>query len=108
HVGAELGGRGVTTRRPLFAAAALLDAGGRKVLLEIHRDYVRAGAQVVTANTFRTNQRASGARWRELTGTAVKIARDSGAFSVAGSIAPVEDCYRPDLRPPPPLAPHAP
>ena len=98
--GTELGARGVNTRTNLFSAAALLDEKDQQTLLEVHRDYVQAGAQVVTANTFRTNPRKAGARWRELTATAVRIARASGAQTVAGSIAPVEDCYLPDLRPP--------
>jgi putative hydrolase of the HAD superfamily len=102
--GTELGRRGVDTRTPLFSAAALLDAKGRQTLLEVHRDYVRAGAQVVTANTFRTNPRKAGPRWRELTRDALRIARDSGAQVVAGSMAPVEDCYLPQLRPPPDVA----
>jgi S-methylmethionine-dependent homocysteine/selenocysteine methylase len=97
--GTELGRRGVNTRTAMFSAAALLDSKGRQTLLEVHRDYVRAGAQVVTANTFRTNPRKAGPRWRELTRLAVKLARESGA-AVAGSIAPVEDCYRPELSPP--------
>jgi S-methylmethionine-dependent homocysteine/selenocysteine methylase len=101
--GTELGRRGVDTRGLLFSAQALLDPRGVATLREVHRDYVRAGAQVVTANTFRTNPRKAGPRWRELTGLAVRLARESGA-AVAGSIAPVEDCYRPDLRPPPEVA----
>jgi S-methylmethionine-dependent homocysteine/selenocysteine methylase len=102
--GTELGRRGVNTRTPLFSAAALLDASGRRTLLDVHRDHVSAGAQVVTANTFRTNPRQAGPRWRELTETAVRIARESRAPFVAGSIAPVEDCYLPELRPPPDVA----
>ena len=47
--------------RPGFA-----DEKGRETLREVHRDYVAAGAQVVTANTFRTNPRKAGPRWREL------------------------------------------
>jgi S-methylmethionine-dependent homocysteine/selenocysteine methylase len=97
--GTLLGERGVNTRGPLFSAQALLDARGLELLREVHREYADAGAQLVTANTFRTNPRKAGARWRELTSLAVKSARTAGV-RVAGSIAPVEDCYRPDLRPP--------
>jgi S-methylmethionine-dependent homocysteine/selenocysteine methylase len=97
--GTELGRRGVNTRTALFSTAALLDETGRRTLGEVHRDYVAAGAQVITANTFRTNPRKAGPRWRELTETAVRIARESGAQAVAGSMAPVADCYRPELRP---------
>lgn len=97
--GTELGRRGVDTRTPLFSAAALLDAAGIERLREVHRDYVAAGAQAITANTFRTNPRKAGERWRELTRLAVSLAKKTGAV-VAGSMAPVEDCYRPELRPP--------
>ncbi|HMC35870.1 MAG TPA: homocysteine S-methyltransferase family protein, partial [Myxococcales bacterium] len=96
--GTELGRRGVDTRGALFSAAALLSEEGIAALRAVHAAYVQAGAQVITANTFRTNPRKAGGRWRELTRLAVRIARESGA-KVAGSIAPVEDCYRPDLRP---------
>jgi S-methylmethionine-dependent homocysteine/selenocysteine methylase len=92
--GTELARRGVDTRGQLFSAQALLSDEGIAVLREVHRDYVRAGAQVITANTFRTNPRAAGARWRELTAQAVRMARESGAV-VAGSIAPITDCYTP-------------
>ena len=101
--GTELGRRGVETRGRLFSGQALLDLHGIETLRGVHRDYAQAGAQVITANTFRTNPRKAGARWRELTGLAVRIARETGAL-VAGSIAPVEDCYRADLRPPPDVA----
>ncbi len=97
--GTELGRRGVDTRTALFSAAALLDERGMQTLREVHRDYVKAGAQVVTANTFRTNPRKAGPRWRELTEMAVRLARESGAQAVAGSMAPVADCYLPELRP---------
>jgi S-methylmethionine-dependent homocysteine/selenocysteine methylase len=96
--GTELGRRGVDTRGALFSAEALLSPEGIEALRQVHRDYVRAGAQVITADTFRTNPRKAGDRWREMTALAVRIARESGAV-VAGSMAPVEDCYRSDLRP---------
>ena len=123
--GTELARRGVDTGLPLWSAHALADARGRAVLEEIHRDYARAGAAVLTTNTFRTTPRAlaragRGNDWTLLNRRAVEIARSaarriatasenpagglpSGADSVplvAGSIAPLEDCYRPDLVPP--------
>src|SRR5215813_7808765 len=101
--GTELGRRGVETRGPLFSGEALQDARGIAALRSVHEDYVRAGSQVITAATFRTSPRQAGERWRELTRLAVRIAKESGGL-VAGSIAPVEDCYRPDLRPPPDVA----
>ena len=107
-LGTELGRRGLDTRGALFSAAALLDERGRHALRDVHRAYVDAGAQIITAATFRTNRRALaaaglGARFPELARVAVHEARSAagGRARVAGSLAPVEDCYRPDLRPPP-------
>lgn len=110
--GTELTRRGIDTGLPLWSANALLTAEGARVLQQIHADYLAAGAEVVTANTFRTHVRAlapSGNAYRalELTQRAVEIARaaiaetpgDKARF-VAGSISTLEDCYRPDLVPP--------
>src|SRR5712692_6701879 len=104
-LGTELGRRGVETRGALFSAASLLDERGRAALREVHRAYVDAGAEVITAATFRPSRRslsAAGleARFPELPRLAVREAREaaSGRARVAGSIAPLEDCYRPDLR----------
>jgi S-methylmethionine-dependent homocysteine/selenocysteine methylase len=107
-VGTELARRGVDARGPLFGAQALLDARGRALLAEVHRDYLKAGAQVITAATFRTNPRAvlasgvPGARFPALAEAAVRVAREAaaGRARVAGSVAPVADCYRPALSPP--------
>jgi S-methylmethionine-dependent homocysteine/selenocysteine methylase len=71
------------------------------VVAAIHRDYAAAGAVVHTANTFRTTRRALGERWEELARRAMRLARESvpRGLRVAGSIAPLEDCYRPDRSP---------
>lgn len=97
-LGTELARRGVPTPAPAWSACALDSAPD--VVAAIHRDYVAAGATVHTTNTFRTKRRSVGDRWEELLRRAVRIARDSvGELRVAGSIAPLEDCYRPDLSP---------
>ncbi|KYF89712.1 homocysteine methyltransferase [Sorangium cellulosum] len=103
-LGTELAARGVATPAPLWSAAALLDARGCDVVRAIHRDYARAGATVHTANTFRTKRRQAGAAWAELLARAVSLAREAvrevdPRHRIAGSIAPLEDCYRPDLSP---------
>jgi len=109
-VGTELGKRGLDTRSPLFSSVALLSDEGRRILRDLHLEYLRAGADIVTAATFRTNRRAleaagQGSRFPDLVGAAVAealAARDEhGSGLVAGSMAPVEDCYRPDKRPAP-------
>ncbi|MFQ5734329.1 MAG: homocysteine S-methyltransferase family protein [Planctomycetaceae bacterium] len=102
--GTELNRRGVDTRLPLWSARALVEATG--VLGGIHRDYVDAGADILTANTFRTHRRnlahaGWGGRACELTRRAVEIARSAadGRAWVVGSQPPLEDCYLPDLVP---------
>ena len=106
-MGTELQRRGADTRLPLWSARALVEAP--ELVREIHREEAAAGADVLTANTFRTHRRtlAKGAlaeRSRELTALAVRLARETanaagGDAFVAGSLAPLEDCYRPDLVP---------
>lgn len=105
--GTELHRRGVATQLPLWSAAAIESAPQQ--LLQIHADYVAAGAEVITANTFRTHARtlqAAGiasprrvaADW---TNQAVQLARQAadGRAWVVGSQAPLEDCYSPQLVP---------
>jgi S-methylmethionine-dependent homocysteine/selenocysteine methylase len=106
-MGTELQRRGADTRLPLWSARALLESP--ELVAAIHRDEVAAGADVLTANTFRTHRRTLeneglGERSRELTALAVRLARDATKdcgreVLVAGSLSPLEDCYRPDLVP---------
>ncbi len=103
-MGTELLARGVETPVPRWSAAALESAPD--VVAAIHRDYAAAGATVHTANTFRTKRRQLGEAWETLARKAVELARGAvpAGHRVAGSIAPLEDCYRPDLSPPPDVA----
>lgn len=98
-LGTELNARGVPTDLPLWSAAAIETAPA--VISAIHGDYAAAGATVHTANTFRTKRRTAGTSWERLARRAVQLARDAvpDSHRVAGSIAPLEDCYRPDLSP---------
>ncbi len=116
-LGTELARRGVDTGLPLWSANALLSAPDE--VRRIHTEYLLAGARVITADTFRTNTRTLQrcglhGRMRELTYRAVELAREAvDAFTpsmqgvgrarlrplIAGSIAPVEDCYCPWLVP---------
>ncbi|HIC23042.1 MAG TPA: homocysteine S-methyltransferase family protein, partial [Planctomycetes bacterium] len=105
--GSELERRGVDLSLPLWSSRALLDAP--EVVAEVHRDYLSAGAEAITTATFRTHRRSLekaglGERAAELTRQAVEIAmrvRDEERPDalVLGSVAPLEDCYRPDLVP---------
>lgn len=106
--GTELNRRGVDTGLPMWSANALTHDNGLNLLRRIHLDYLNAGADIITANTFRTHRRAlagTGHAAFELTRRAVATAQEAVAefrrpAQVAGSLATLEDCYRPDLAPP--------
>ena len=112
--GTELNRRGVDTGLPLWSANALMNDHDAKILQQIHEDYLRAGADIITTNTFRAHRRVlipsgNADRAFELTRRAVDIARIAIAATrvpsdkprfIAGSISTLEDCYRPDLVPP--------
>jgi homocysteine S-methyltransferase len=107
--GTELERRGVPSALPLWSAHALLAAP--EELAAIHAEYARAGAEAITANTFRTQRRTLaraglGGRAGELTRLAVELARRGARQApggrsawVLGSAPPLEDCFRPDLAP---------
>ncbi|MDH5492878.1 MAG: homocysteine S-methyltransferase family protein [Myxococcales bacterium] len=105
-MGTELLARGVETPLPLWSAAALQSAPER--VHQVHAAYARAGASVHTSNTFRTRRRLLGEAWEPLARLAVRIAREAvpAGHRIAGSIAPLEDCYRPELSPPDGRAEH--
>ena len=106
-MGTELERRGARTHLPLWSAWALIESPTQ--VLAIHRENVEAGADILTANTFRTHRRTlekarKGRRAEELTRQAVELAQRAAGESkrrilVAGSLSPLEDCYRPDLVP---------
>jgi len=127
--GSELERAGLATGLPLWSTHALLESPER--VGEIHAAYARAGAEIVTANTFRTQRRTLARvgladQDAPLTQQAVGLARSAmrespgcdgdrsardvdggrehdrqatGRRWVAGSLPPLEDCYRPDLVP---------
>ncbi len=78
---------------------------------KIHKAYLNAGADILTTNTFRTTPRAyrnngfeeyeARQRSHDSLERAVELAKQSAGVDiiVAGSIAPLEDCYEPDLFP---------
>ncbi len=112
-MGTELERRGVRTKLPLWSALSLIEQPD--AVRAIHEDYARAGADILTANTFRTTARTLAragldpAAAGDLTRRAVELAREAAAAAgrdilVAGSIAPLEDCYSPWLSPPPDVA----
>ena len=106
-MGTQLIDRGHRMPTPAWSAAALSSAP--EAVYEVHRDYVHAGATVHTTNTFRTRHDSAGSAWAQLARKAVRLTRRAvpDGHRVAGSIAPLADCYRPDLSPPDPGPQHA-
>ena len=99
-MGTELGRRGCELPDRTWSAWA--NRHDPDSVRAVHADYALAGAQVHTANTFRTKRRSFPDDWQILTRRAVELARQAlpSGSRLAGSIAPLEDCYRPDLSPP--------
>ncbi|ONI76332.1 homocysteine methyltransferase [Actinosynnema sp. ALI-1.44] len=107
----ELQRAGVTLREPWWTTGVLRVETDRRRLSDIHQRYLAAGAQVITANTFRTNLRTlrqtdldpAGQAWMVHAAIGVAMAArnlaGTGRTRIVASVAPVEDCYRPDLVP---------
>ncbi len=105
-MGGELIRRGLASRGGLWSAQALVDAPEGVVAL--HRDYIAAGARVITTNTYSTvpsylAKQGMGERVDELTELAARLAReavtDAPGVLVVGSLPPLSESYRPDLSP---------
>ncbi|MEV5826886.1 homocysteine S-methyltransferase family protein [Spirillospora sp. NPDC052242] len=108
-VATELQRTGLPMRAPWWTTLALNTEARRDGLRRVHERYLAAGADVITANSFRCNRRAlerigldtAGLTWMVHAAVGVaRAARGAARARVAGSMAPVEDCYRPDLVPP--------
>jgi S-methylmethionine-dependent homocysteine/selenocysteine methylase len=104
-MGSDLDRRGLPTTLPLWSARGLLERP--ELVRQIHLDNLLAGADIVTTDTFRTTARTlrkAGLAPEQATvldALAVRLAWEAriaaerpDAF-VAGSIAPLEDCYLP-------------
>jgi homocysteine S-methyltransferase len=70
-------------------------------IIKLHKAYIKAGADIITTNTFRTNPTAiklSGRRYSDrYVKNAVKLAKKAvldNSILIAGSNAPAEDCYQ--------------
>ncbi len=113
-MGSDLDRRGLHTTLPLWSALGLLKRPN--LVRQIHLDNLLAGADIVTTNTFRTTARTlvkaglDPARAPDLDAQAVRLAREARIESgrldayIAGSIAPLEDCYLPVFETPPEIA----
>ena len=64
-------------------------------IVKIHRAYVEAGSDVITANTFGANPAKFGDRVSDIISAAIKLARESGARFVAQDIGPTGKLLKP-------------
>ena len=112
-MGSELIRRGLTLPEHTWSADANINYPD--MVQKIHWEYLDAGADYITTNTFRTTPRAYEKAGIRSKGTsnrnreaaraslykAVELAKEaaSNPVKVVGSIAPLEDCYSPELFP---------
>ena len=107
-MGGEIQRRVPEAAHGLWSASALIDSP--EMVTEIHREYIAAGATVITTNTYSTIPSYLGKgglehRYVELTETAARLARQAApegdGVLVAGSLPPLSESYRADLVPSP-------
>ena len=108
-MGTELQNRGIDIPLPLWSADANIKHP--EVVINIHKDYINSGADIITTNTFRTTawtyRKAgfSNTKSEELSRSSLYKAVEcaqiavSNSVKIAGSITTIEDCYLPELFP---------
>jgi S-methylmethionine-dependent homocysteine/selenocysteine methylase len=104
-MGQELIQRGYGTESGLWSAMALLSAP--EAVQKIHEDYITAGADIITTNSYSVTRRKFAAegleeRFAEICALAGQLAVQARANTrqevlIAGSLAPLAGTYRPDL-----------
>lgn len=101
--GRELQRIGAPFRQPEWSALALIEAP--EMVVQVHRNYLAAGAQVITANSYAVTPfhvgeerfAASGVALADRAGRLGREAIGAGTARLAGSLSPVLGSYRPDL-----------
>ena len=105
-MGTELMRRGIELPLPLWSSMSNIDQ--YDLVMNIHKDYIEAGSDILTTNTFRTTPRTfikAGYSKNEskliseqccnMAIEAAKHAVKKENTLIAGSVAPLEDCYEP-------------
>ena len=105
-MGTELMRRGIELPLPLWSSMSNIDQFDQ--VMNIHKDYIEAGSDILTTNTFRTTPRTfikAGYSQNEseiiseqccnMAIEAAKHAVKKENTLIAGSVAPLEDCYEP-------------
>ena len=104
-MGRELERRGAPFKQPEWSALALMKAPG--IVKEVHKDFIRNGAGVISTNSyalvpFHIGEELFQNQGRALAASAGQIARDAveeiqSSTRIAGSIPPLFGSYRADL-----------
>ena len=107
-MGGELLRRSGTAGTGLWSAQALISAP--EDVIDTHRDYIQAGARIITTNSYSSipsylAKQDLEHRYIELTTLAGELARSAvddmdEPVRVAGGLPPLDESYRPDLVPP--------
>jgi homocysteine S-methyltransferase len=106
-MGQELLARSVQAAHPLWSAKILLDEP--KIVQQVHEDYIRAGARVITINAYsatpeRLQRDGAPEMFEPLQARAIAMARAARdacgtEVRIAGCLPPLFASYRPDLAP---------
>ena len=106
-MGTQLISHGIKLPLPLWSAQANIEEP--QIVQSIHKDYVEAGADIITTNTFRTttwsyrraeySPKRAQIRARESLMKAIDLGRSVNPKILAGSITSINDCYEPDKFP---------
>ncbi|NRD75584.1 homocysteine S-methyltransferase family protein [Shewanella sp. VB17] len=103
-MGRELQRIGAPFQQPQWSAQALIEAP--HYISQVHRNFIKAGAEIITTNTyalvpFHLGQQGFNEQGTELIKLAARLARecanDNSGVLVAGCLPPVLGSYRPDL-----------
>ncbi len=104
-MGQELVRRGAAGPPEMWGAGALIEHP--EVIRELHEEYIAAGADVITTNTYASSPHRMGLfgipeRFAELNLLACRLAQQARDASgrevrIAGSLGPTRGSYRPDL-----------
>ncbi len=99
-IGSLLVSKGIPSDKFLWSSVANIQ--NPESVVELHREYIQAGADIITTNTFRTNPAAlkkssSKISEEDFVKAGVNIAMEAvhkDQIIIAGSNAPAEDCYQ--------------
>lgn len=98
-MGSLLEQKGLTTNDSAWSAKANIKYPEK--VLKIHKEYITAGSDIITTNTFRTNpyslEQSGIKNYKKYVKKAVELAFEAKknlSVLIAGSNAPAEDCYQ--------------